>query len=152
LATTAVPAGAGPRDRIDEARRRAAMPLVVGRDFDYSGVPDDLRPGTYDFTFFNSSRKQDHEIAFFKVDDGTKVRDVVAAADSGDEPFFSDFRGVSFAEPLSVQRTEEFEPGFTVGRAELGNEGRYAYICFIPDVKTGKPHYQLGMVGVLDVE
>lgn len=152
LATTAVPAGAGPRDRIDEARRRAAMPVVVARDFQWNGVPDDLRPGTYDFTFVNRSRKQVHEIVFFKVDDGTKVGDVVDAADSGDEPFFGDFRGVSFAEPLGVQRTEEFEPGFTIGRADFGDEGRYAYICFIPDIKTGKPHYQLGMVGLLDVE
>jgi plastocyanin len=128
------------------------MPVVVARDFQWAGVPDDLRPGTYDFTFVNSSRQQPHEIVFFKVDDGTKVRDVVAAANREDEPFFNDFRGVSFAEPLSVQRTEEFEPGFTVGRADLGDEGRYAYICFIPDVRTGKPHYQLGMVGLLDVE
>ncbi len=154
LATTAVPAGAGPRDRIDEARRRAAMPVVVARDFQWNGVPDDLRPGTYDFTFVNRSRKQVHEIVFFKVDDGTKVRDVVAAADRGDEPFFSDFRGVSFAEPLSVQRTEAFEEfeGFVVGRADLNDAGRYAYICFVTDVRTDKPHYQLGMVGVLDVE
>ncbi|CAN5859252.1 hypothetical protein BH23ACT1_BH23ACT1_15690 [soil metagenome] len=157
LATTAAPsAGAGPRDRSEQGRARSAMPVVVARDFQWNGVPDDLRPGTYDFTFVNSSRKQPHEIVFFKVDDSTRVRDVVAAANRGDdeEPLFSDFRGVSFAEPLSVQRTEEFEEfeGFVVGRADLNDAGRYAYICFIPDVKTGKPHYQLGMVGVLDVE
>lgn len=156
LATTAAPAAsAGPRARAEEGGGRAAMPVVVARDFRYPGVPDDLRPGTYDFTFVNASRKQPHEIVFFKVEDDAKAGDVVAAADNEDFGFFSDFRGVSFAEPLDIQRTEEFQEGeetFVVGRADLSDEGRYAYICFVPDERTGKPHYQLGMVGVLDVE
>jgi hypothetical protein len=30
--------------------------------------------------------------------------------------------------------------------------GNYAYICFVPDPATGKPHAQLGMVGALTVK
>lgn len=29
--------------------------------------------------------------------------------------------------------------------------GEYAFICFVPDVATGKPHAALGMVGALSV-
>jgi plastocyanin len=111
-----------------------------------------LGPGTYDFTFANASSEEVHEIVFFKVNDNARLRQVVAAANRENEAFFNDFRGVSFAEPLSVQRTEEFEEGFVVGRADLNDVGRYAYICFIPEAGTGRPHYQLGMVGLLDVE
>ncbi len=88
----------------------------------------------------NASRKQPHEIVFFKVEDDAKTGDVVAAADNEDFGFFGDFRGVSFAEPLDIQRTEEIEEGeetVVVGRADLSDEGRYAYICFVPDEKTG---------------
>lgn len=154
LTTAAAPsAGAGPRE---DARRRAAFPVAVGYDFDYAGVPDRLKRGTYDFTFVNGSPTQEHELVLFKLDDKKDtVDDVIAAADAAtgpDDPYFSDFRGVSFAEPLGVQPPERVGPGFFVGRADLTDAGRYAYLCFIPDPQTGKPHYQLGMVGTLDVK
>lgn len=149
LATTAVPAaGAGPRD---QARSGAAFPVAVASDFDYAGVPERVRPGTYDFTFVNSSREQFHELALFKVGKGTTRADVVAAADNLDEAFFSDFRGGSFAEPLAVQRPEDFGD-FFAGRADLSDPGRYVYLCFIPDSETGRPHYQLGMLDFVDVK
>lgn len=90
---------------------------------------------------------------FFRLKDRRDtVEDVVAAADRDDEDYFRRFRGVSFAEPLSVQPPAELEPGFFGGRADLTDPGRYAYLCFIPDTDSGKPHYQLGMVGTLDVK
>jgi hypothetical protein len=153
LATTAAPsAGAGPRDRVEEARQRSAFPVAVASDFDFAGVPKKVKPGTYDFTFVNTSREEVHELVMFKVPKNTTRADVVAAADNEDEDFFSDFRGASFAEPLDVQRPEEIEPGFFAGRADMSDPGRYVYLCFVSQSDTGQPHYQLGMLDFVDVK
>lgn len=154
LTTSMAPAaGAGPKDRPEEARRRSAFEVAVGVDFDYLAVPERLKPGTYDFSFANVSPVEDHEIVFFRLKDRRDtVEDVAAAADRNDEDYFRRFRGVSFAGPLDVQEPAELEPGFFAGRADLTDAGRYAYICFIPQIGTGTPHYQLGMVGTLDVK
>lgn len=154
LASVAAPsAGAGPRDRVDEARRRAAFPVALGFDYGYNNVPKKLAPGTYDFTFVNRSPVEEHELVLFKLDDrNDTVKDVIDAAEDEDEAYFEDFRGVSFAGPLDVQRPEQVEPDFVLGRADLSEPGRYAYLCFIPQVGTGTPHYKLGMVGTLDVK
>lgn len=158
LATTVAPAGAGPRDRIEEARRRATIPVAVGSDFDFAGVPKEVQPGTYDFTFVNASRDQLHELVMFKLgedDEDKSRREVVAAinADNPDDPgFLYDFRGVSFAGPLDVQRPEEIEPGFFAGRLDMSDPGRYVYLCFVTDPETNRPHYQLGMLDFVDVK
>ncbi len=162
-------AGAKPDDKVEVtkksdafdkkgegAKKKDDFSLAVGFDYGYSKVPSRLSPGTYDFDFENRSA---HEIVFFKLqpgeEDSTK-EDVVAAADAGDEAFFEGFRGVSFAEPLSEQGTEEIQDGeetFTVGRADLSEPGRYVYICFIPNAE-GVPHYKLddGMLGFINVK
>ncbi len=141
------------------AKKGDDFSLAVGFDFGYSKVPSRLSPGTYDFDFENRSADEPHEIVFFKLqpgeEDSTK-EEVVAAADAFDETFFADFRGVSFAEPLSEQGTEEIQDGeetFTVGRADLSDPGRYVYICFIPNAE-GIPHYKLddGMLGFINVK
>ncbi len=157
LATSVAPgAGAGPKDQADNSKAKKTLPVIEGFDFGYENVPDKVQSGNYDFTFANTSPVEEHEIVFFKLqDDKDTVEDVVAAANaavSEDDPYFSDFRGVSYTGPDSVQTTQKLEPGFFFGRADLTDKGRYAYLCVIPQVGTGIPHYQLGMVGTLDVK
>jgi len=80
---------------------------------------------------------QDHEAAIVKFAPGKTMKDFDAWGQSGD-------KGPSPAEPtpglagLGKGRTATFTTNLT--------PGRYGIVCWIPDVKDGKPHEMHGMV------
>jgi hypothetical protein len=119
----------------------AADTLVVG-DFEF-GVPEGFT-GQGTFTVDNRG-PQPHEIAVYRINDGSTFEDVQAfffeeGASPGPPPFTSS-GGVA---PLA--------PGFAA-TVDLDLEaGSYAFVCFLPDVDTGQPHFTLGMLQEVTVD
>lgn len=92
--------------------------------------------GTRAFTFSNKA-SQDHEAVLFKVNDANL--DIPAALAAGEEPESMEFQGFAFAEP-GESATMLFVNSLAAGR--------YAMLCFLPDVNDAAetPHAMKGML------
>lgn len=115
---------------------------VVTADFAFKGL-DKLTPGAHTITIKNDG-PQPHEAGIVKLADGVTVPDILkaftgTAAPSGPPPFTS-AGGIG---GIASGTTATFDVDLPAGE--------YAFICFVPDVATGKPHAALGMVGALSV-
>ena len=113
------------------------------QDFAFVGVTD-LAAGQHTVTVMNKG-PQPHEATLVKLNEGTTVEDVVqfftATEPPSGPPPWTSAGGIAGIAPE--------------GRAamELDVEaGDYAFICFIPDAGSGKPHAALGMVGGVKVQ
>ncbi len=110
---------------------------------DFSFDLDSLTAGKHTVTVKNDG-PQPHEATIVKLNDGVTVdtvRSMVSAspAPSGPPPW-TDVGGVTGV-----------APGTTVNMDVDLPAGNYAFICFVPDPATGKPHFELGMIGALTV-
>ena len=108
------------------------------QDFAFVGL-DSLSAGKHTITVTNKG-PQPHEAGIVKLADGVTAADLVAAFNattppSGPPPW-TDVGGIG---GLSVGETSTVDVDLPAGN--------YAFICFIPDAATGKPHAALGMVG-----
>ena len=111
---------------------------------DFSFSLDALTAGKHTVTVKNDG-PQPHEATIVKLNDGVTVdtiRSMVTAspAPSGPPPW-TDVGGVTGV-----------APGTTVNMDVDLPAGNYAFICFVPDPATGKPHFELGMIGALTVQ
>jgi hypothetical protein len=103
------------------------------------GIPGDFDgQGTYAVA---NDGEQTHEAAFYRLDDGATLDDVVAAfADpSGGPPPVTPAGGIA---PLGPQRGNDAYVRFDL------DPGEYAVLCFLPDSSpggSGAPHFTLGM-------
>ncbi len=122
---------------------------VVARDYSFLAVPPALPAAEYDLRFFNISRVEEHE--FVAVNLGptcsttvNTAADAKALLEGGEEEAFAacpgaEFEGAVFAEPGGRDRgTFNLTPGKTL------------YFCGVPD-GSGTPHFELGMIGFLNV-
>ena len=81
--------------------------------------------------------RQSHEIVFFRLEPDRSARDVLAwfeEGQNGPPPGLPVGGVVGLAPGEENEFTLTFEPG------------RYAFICFLPDVGDGAPHFVHGMV------
>ena len=113
------------------------------QDFAFAGVTT-LTPGPHTVTVENKG-PQPHEATLVKLSEGTTVEQVVQAftsteAPSGPPPWTSagGIAGISTGSSATMDIDVE--------------AGEYAFICFVPDPASGKPHAALGMVGGLTVQ
>jgi uncharacterized cupredoxin-like copper-binding protein len=116
---------------------------VTAKDFSFD-VSGPVAAGDHTFTFTNDG-PQPHEAGIIKLNPGVTVDQLNALftaspAPSGQEPQgpppWQDFGGIGAIAPGSTAT-------FTVS---LDSGAQYAFICFVPDPATGKPHAQLGMI------
>ncbi|MEO6628187.1 MAG: hypothetical protein ABIP03_06405 [Aquihabitans sp.] len=137
------------------------VPLgVVARDFQFLGVPGRLPAATYDVRFFNISRAEDHVLVALNLGPTCSATiNTVAKAKvfleglppGGPDPtmfiaaFGSACPGGSFGGALFAPPGQRDRGDYTL------TPGRTLYFCDIPDDESGSPHFDLGMVGFIDV-
>ena len=116
---------------------------VTLQDFAFVGLTT-LTPGEHTVTVTNDG-PQPHEATLVKLNEGTTVEQVTQAftsteAPSGPPPWTSagGIAGVAAGTTAAMDISVE--------------AGEYAFICFIPDPASGRPHAALGMVGGLTVQ
>jgi plastocyanin len=113
------------------------------QDFAYVGLSD-MTAGQHTVAVTNEG-PQPHEATLVKLNEGTTVEQVVQAftsteAPSGPPPWTSAGGIAGLAAGSTATMDIEVEAG------------DYAFICFVPDPASGKPHAALGMVGGLTVQ
>ena len=113
------------------------------QDFGFVGL-DTLSAGKHTVSVTNNG-PQPHEATIVKLADGVKASDLFAmftatTPPAGPPPF------------TSVGGVTAVAVGSTVSMDVDLPAGNYAFICFVPDAKTGAPHAALGMIGELTVK
>jgi hypothetical protein len=114
---------------------------VTAKDFTYT-ISGPVAAGQHTFTFTNQG-PQPHEAGIIKLNSGVTV-DQIRGMLAGPPPSPAPTGPPPWAE---VSGSTGIAPGATSAfTANLEAGATYAFICFIPDPKTGKPHAALGMV------
>ncbi len=134
------------------AEKEGHATTITAQDFKFTGVPEEIAPGTFNFTFVNLTADSPHEITFARVagpeaDDAT-LKQAIAAVDKRDlcpkGCFFNGLSHGAFADPSTT----------VPGQAHL-SKGRWGYFCSITEPpgspNAGTPHYKLGMAGFISV-
>ena len=121
-----------------------AQIAVTAKEFEFSGIPESMPAGETTFNFTNGG-KQPHEfILVHLTEDAPSLDEMLKLSDKESEKFFAGPPESTFAEPGKTE-----EEAFSV---DLASGERYAYVCFVEDPKTKKPHAFLGMNGEFTVE
>ncbi|MFL5651353.1 MAG: hypothetical protein ACJ777_08720 [Chloroflexota bacterium] len=94
---------------------------------------------------------QPHEATIVKLNDGVTVDTLKGMLSASPAPSGS---GEPSGPPpwTEVGGLTGIAPGTTANMDVDLPAGNYAFLCFIPDPATGKPHFQLGMIGPLNVQ
>jgi plastocyanin len=113
------------------------------QDFSFTGI-DSLTTGAHTISVTNNG-PQPHEAGIVKLNEGVTVPDVIkmlgaADAQSGPPPW-TDVGGMAGITPGTTATFDMDLPA-----------GQYAFVCFVPDAATGKPHVQLGMIAPLTIK
>lgn len=116
---------------------------VTLQDFAFVGLSN-LSAGQHTVTVTNDG-PQVHEATLVKLNEGTTVEQVMG--------FFTSTEPPSGPPPwTSAGGIAGIADGSTATMDIEVEAGNYAFICFIPDQASGKPHAALGMVGGLTVQ
>jgi uncharacterized cupredoxin-like copper-binding protein len=143
-------------DGIPHLMKGMIRPLTVVPGADAAGVPRaDITMSLRDYSFVLSGQMaagrrvievrndgaQTHEVELVRLAPGKSVHDVLAWVEkpAGPPPGMP-LGGVS---PLARGGVATFEVNLP--------PGRYGMICFLPDVKDGKPHHEHGMIQEFEV-
>jgi plastocyanin len=125
----------------------AALPAtdasVTLQDFAFVGL-DTLSPGAHSILVSNSG-PQPHEVTVVRLAQGVTIDAIRAAFTSATPP----------AGPVPWTPSggvAGLVPGKTASIALNLTAGNYAFICFVPDAASGKPHAALGMVQAVTVK
>ncbi|MBF6591914.1 MAG: hypothetical protein IVW57_15500 [Ktedonobacterales bacterium] len=107
---------------------------VTLKDFTIA-VPSNLKAGAVTWKVTNKG-PQSHEMTLLKLASGKSLNDVMAFLNqSSGQPPFADAGGIGALAPNTsawVKLTLE--------------KGNYVALCFVPDSRSGKPHFAEGMV------
>ncbi len=132
---------------VKEPASTAALPAgdaaLTLQDFAFVGL-DTLTPGQHQIAVTNKG-PQSHEATIVKLADGVTAPQLLEAFTSSAPPAgpppFTSAGGIAGVAPDGTAIIDVDLPA-----------GNYAYICFVPDPGTGKPHAALGMIGALTVK
>lgn len=128
------------------AEDEPAQVEIVGVDFGFEVEPEVIPAGDVETTLVNEG-KEPHQAGYYRLNDGVEYEEFVKAiiADASQIPQLSEGGRAGVMRPVN--------PGDTYSRP--GDElepGTYALLCSVRDPKTGKNHYELGMVAKVVVE
>lgn len=117
----------------------------VGTEFAFSG-PESAPAGELTINFTNNG-EQPHVMVGFPLKEGAPPVEELAKMGEKEVQKFAvgPLTGAGQQKPVMPGESETF----TVDTTEAAS---FAYICYIEDPKTKKPHLQLGMVGSLEIE
>lgn len=117
-------------------------------EFRFVGLPDNVKAGQQTWEVTNKGA-QLHELAIFKLGDGITIEQLIAMVSATEAtPPAAAPAAASPAGAPPVVDVDGFAPvspgygGWVLLHLDAGN---YAALCFVPDIKTGKPHFMLGM-------
>jgi hypothetical protein len=109
--------------------------------FDYNfKLSSHVRPGAHTIRVHNTG-PQAHEVELVQLAPGKTVEDFVA--------WIGNMKGAPPAKPIGG--IAAIEPGMSQVFSADFAPGNYAFVCFIPDAKDGKPHYVHGMTKQFNV-
>lgn len=125
-------------------------------DFTFANLPSTIKAGQQTWAITNKGA-QLHELALYKLAPGFTIDQLIAIV-SGPEA--TPMPGMAATPPAAAPAAASpagappfvgiggfapVSPGHG-GWLEINYEaGDYAALCFVPDIKTGKPHFMLGM-------
>lgn len=117
----------------------------VGTEFAFAG-PETAPAGELTINFTNNG-EQPHVMVGFPLEEGhPPVEELARMGEKEVEKYATGpLTGAGLKKPVMPGKAETF----TVDTTDAAS---FAYICFIEDPKTKKPHLQLGMVGLLEIE
>jgi hypothetical protein len=117
----------------------------IGTEFAFAG-PESAPAGELTITFTNNG-EQPHVMAGFPLKEGAPGVEELAKMPEKEVQKFAagPLTGAGLKKPVMSGESETF----TVDTTEAAS---FAYICYIEDPKTKKPHLQLGMVGEFTIE
>ena len=117
---------------------------VTAKDFSYSPTLE-LTAGKHTITLKNQG-PQPHEAGLIKLAPGVTVDAIlkIATATTSPPPGPPPWTDVGGTGAIAQGLTATFE-------ADL-QPGNYAFLCFVPDAATGKPHFVLGMISAITVK
>jgi hypothetical protein len=125
-------------------------------DFKFVNLPDNVKAGKQTWAVTNKGA-QLHELALFKLGEGITIDQLIGMVSATEA---TPMPGMAASTPAAVPpqaspagappvvENDGFAPvspgygGWLLLDLEAGN---YAALCFVPDIKTGKPHFMLGM-------
>ncbi len=147
-----------PNDHVQHFMKGMVWPLTVTEETTGAPAPEvDIEMALSDYAFettpaitagehtirvSNHATTQSHEVELVRLAPGKKVEDVVRWVHKPEGPPPASFIG-------GVSDLSPSESGIFTARFE---PGEYAWICFIPDHKDGKPHFMHGMMQQFTVE
>jgi hypothetical protein len=115
----------------------APTPDVTATLFDYNfKLSSPVVAGTHIVKVQNTG-SQPHEVELVVLAPGKAAKDFIAWAGGG-------MKGPPPAKPIGG--VAGLEPGMSQSFTANFTPGNYAFICFLPDRKDGKPHFAHGMV------
>jgi plastocyanin len=121
-----------------------AQIAVTAQEFEFTGIPESVPAGETTINFTNAG-EQPHEFILVSLkDNAPSLDELLKMSEKESEKFFASPPETTFAKPGQTE-----EGAITT---ELTSGGRYAYVCFVQDPKTKKPHAFLGMNGEFTVE
>ena len=117
----------------------------VGTEFAFAG-PESAPAGELTINFTNNGEQPHVMVGFPVQEDAPPVEELAKLQEKEVEKFATGpLVGAGMKKPVKPGASESFTVDTT-------NAGRFAFICYIEDPKTKKPHLQLGMVGELEIE
>ena len=118
---------------------------IVGTEFAFAG-PETAPAGELTITFTNNGT-QPHVMAGFPLKEGAPgVEELAKLPEKEVEKYaVGPLTGAGLKKPVMPGKSETFTLDTT-------NAASFAYICYIEDPKTKKPHLQLGMVGQFSID
>ena len=130
----------------EETPEEASTELeFVGTEFAFAG-PESAPAGELTINFTNNG-EQPHVMVGFPLGEGAPPVEELAKMGEKEVAKFAvgPLVGAGMKKPVEPGASESF----TVDTTEAAS---FAYICYIQDPKTKKPHLQLGMVGSMTIE
>lgn len=122
-------------------------------DFSFKNLPATVTTGQHVWEVHNSGTEQ-HELAIFQLAPGVTGKMMYGMLAGSEAPAGSPAATAAVPSPVAAQAGPPFtdvagaapmDPDNTVWPVIDLQPGDYTAVCFIPDPKTGKPHFMLGM-------
>ncbi len=109
---------------------------IVTNEYSFTIPADFSGKGTFEVV---NQGEQNHEMAVYTIAEGKTAADVQA--------FFSSTTPPAGPPPITPSGgIAPAAPGTSVLSTLDLASGNYVMMCFLPDVKTGAPHFTLGMI------
>lgn len=136
---------AGDDEATEEATEAPSNELeFVATEFAFAG-PETASAGELTITLTNQG-EQPHVMAGFPLKEGApSIEELAKLPEKEVQKYATGDLAGTLQKPVEPGQSETFT-------VDVSDAASFAYICYIQDPKTKKPHFQLGMLGSLTIE